>query len=257
MERTLYNGVLGAMVPDGSWWMHVNPTPLAGPSSKERAREQMSGFGEDCCLAQGPKALAMAPWVAVMQDAGGPVINLYESAEASVELADGTVKISINGDFPVSGDVNIIVTPAAKNSKFSVKLRIPAWSRKTSVSVNERNYAGAPGSYLSIERVWSPGDVIKLNFDMSVQINEAPDGGGRVALTRGPIVLAQDSRLSKVDAPVSTDKLDAAVIEKNPRENIFMSCRLSDGTVLCDYASGGNEFSENNKLCVWMKCASK
>ena len=253
MERTLYNGVLGAMVPDGSWWMHINPTPLAGPSSKERAGDQIPGFGEDCCLAQGPKALAMAPWVAVMQDACGPVINLYESAEASVELADGTaVKIAINGNFPVSGDVNVIFTPAA-NTSFTVKLRIPAWSSKTGVSVNGQDHAGTPGSYLNIERVWSSGDVIRLNFDMSVQINEAPDGDGRVALTRGPVVLAQDSRLGLVDAPVSVANLDAAVIEQNPRENIFMSCRLADGTVLCDYVSAGNEFSEINKLCVWLK----
>lgn len=252
MERTLYNGVLGAMVPDGSWWMHVNPTPLAGQSSKERAGDQIPGFGEDCCLAQGPKALAMAPWLAVMQDANGPVINLYESAEASVELAGTAVKIAINGNFPVSGDVNVIVTPAVY-TKFAVKLRIPAWSSKTGVSVNGQNYTGTPGSYLSIERVWNPGDVIRLNFDMSVQINEAPDGCGRVALTRGPVVLARDSRLGKVDAPVSVANLDTAVIEKNPCENIFISCRLADGTVLCDYASAGNEFSENNKLCVWMK----
>jgi hypothetical protein len=88
---------------------------------------------------------------------------------------------------------------------------------------------------------------------MSVQINEATDGCGRVALTRGPVVLAQDSRLGIVDAPVSVANLDAVVIKQNPHENIFISCRLADGTVLCDYASAGNEFSDNNKLCVWLK----
>jgi DUF1680 family protein len=253
MEKTLYNGVLGEMVPDGSWWMHINPTPLAGPSSKTRAGDQIPGYGEDCCLAQGPKALAMAPWLAVMQNINGPVINLYETAEANVDLADGTqVKISIEGKFPVSGDVSIKVSPS-KINKFAVKLRIPIWSRKTDISVNGKNCEGKPGTYLSIERIWSPGDEIKIEFDMHIQINEAPDGCGRIALTRGPIVLAQDSRLGKVDAPVSVANLDAAVIEKNPCENIFMSCRLADGMALCDYASAGNEFSENNKLCVWMK----
>lgn len=257
MERTLYNGVLGEMVPDGSWWMHRNPTPLAGPSSKERAKDQIRGFGEDCCLSQGPKALAMAPWLAVMQDACGraPVINLYEAAEAAAELTDGTsVKIAINGDFPVSGDVCVAISPA-KSSKFAVKLRIPAWSKKTEVSVNGQDYSGTPGSYLDIKRVWSPGDVVKLKFDMRVKFNKAPDDCGRIALTRGPIVLAQDSRLDKVDAPLALDNLDAAVIEQNPRENIFMLCRLADGTELCDYASAGNEFNENNQLCVWMKRA--
>jgi len=252
MERALYNGILGAMVPDGSWWAHRNPTPLAGPSNKNRAGDQIKGYGEDCCLAQGPKGLAMAPWMAVMRDVCGPVINLYEPAEASIALADGTpVKLALEGNYPVSGDVKVAVNPA-KKSKFQVKLRIPAWSKKTNISVNGQDYAGAAGTYLSIERDWNPGDVIKIKFDMRLQVNEAADGSGRIALTYGPIVLAQDSRLGKVDAPISTDKLDACVITKNPRKDMSMLFHLADGTELCDYASAGNEFSKKNELCVWM-----
>ncbi len=88
---------------------------------------------------------------------------------------------------------------------------------------------------------------------MRIQVNEAPDGGGRVALTYGPIVLAQDSRLGKVDASISTDHLDDCVLTRNPRKDIGMLFRLADGTELCDYASAGNEFSKRNPLCVWMK----
>jgi DUF1680 family protein len=252
MERALYNGVLGAMVPDGSWWMHKNPTPLAGPSNKNRAGDQIKGYGEDCCLAQGPRALAVAPWMAVMKDASGPVINLYESSESSVALADGTpVKLQIEGNYPVSGDVCVAVNPA-KKGKFTVKIRMPAWSKKTTVSVNKQDYVGVPGTYLDIDRDWNSGDVIKIKFDLRVQVNEAPDGGGRIALTYGPIVLAQDSRLGTVDAPISTDNLDACVLEKNSRKDISMLFRLKDGTELCDYASAGNEFSKRNQLCVWM-----
>jgi len=252
MERTLYNGMLGAMFPDGSWWMHRNPTPLAGPSSKNRAGDQIKGYGEDCCLAQGPMGLAMAPWMAVMQDARGPVINLYEPAEVSVALGDGTsVELSIKGNYPVSGDVSVAVNPA-KKSGFPIKLRIPGWSNKTHVAVNGQDYEGVPGTYLCLERNWNPGDVIKIKFDMRIQVNEAPDGGGRVALTYGPIVLAQDSRLGKVDASISTDHPDACVLARNPRKDIWMLFRLADGTELCDYASAGNEFSKRNPLCVWM-----
>ena len=252
MERALYNGVLGAMVPDGSWWMHKNPTPLAGSSEKNRAGDQIKGYGEDCCLAQGPRALAVAPWVAVMQDNSGPIINLYEAAAATIELADKSpVKLSITGNFPASGDVSIAVNPAT-SGKFPIKLRMPAWSKKTNVMVNGQAYQGAPGTYLTIDRVWNAGDTIKINFDLRIQINEAADGGGRVALTYGPIVLAQDSRLGKVDRPISTDNLAACVIEQNPRKDITMLFRLADGTELCDYASAGNEFSKRNSLCVWM-----
>jgi DUF1680 family protein len=252
MERTLYNGVLGAMVPDGSWWMHRNPTPLAGPSWKLRAGDQIKGYGEDCCLAQGPMALAMAPWMAVMQDPSGPMINLYESAEASIRLADSTkVDLVIQGDYPLSGDVRVTVKPL-KMKKFPIKLRIPAWSKTTAVSVGGQHYAATPGTYLEIDREWNTGDVIQLKLDLCVIAHEALDGCGRVALTYGPVVLAQDSRLGKVDRPVSTDKLEASLVEKSSRKAIFMQLRLADGTELCDYASAGNEFCKTNQLCVWM-----
>jgi DUF1680 family protein len=252
MERSLYNGVLGAMLPDGSWWMHRNPTPLAKPSSKVRAGDQIAGYGEDCCLAQGPMALAMAPWMAVMQDARGPVINLYEAAEASAALADGTkVKLSIKGNYPVSGNVSVTVNPSTK-ARFPIKFRIPAWSKETTVSVNGQVQAGVPGTYLNIDREWSPGDVVQLKLDLRVQAHEAADGGGRIALTYGPVVLAQDSRLGKVGGPVSKEKLDACIIERSPRKDVFMRFKLADGTELCDYASAGNEFSKSNQLCVWM-----
>jgi len=37
LERTFYNGVLGAMKPDGTGWTHGNPTPLAGTAFKRSA----------------------------------------------------------------------------------------------------------------------------------------------------------------------------------------------------------------------------
>ena len=258
MERTLYNAVLGAMVPDGSWWMHRNPTPLAGPASKVRAGDQIPGYGEDCCVAQGPMGLAMAPWFAIMRDGDGPVINLYEAAEATVELANGSpVKIAIGGDFPRSGEVNVTVMPAA-SAEFPIRLRLPGWSRQTHVSIDGKMHSGTPGSYLVIERRWSPGDLVQLQFDMSVRAIPAPDGGDHVALMRGPVVLAQDSRLGTVDAPLSVDALAlSSAVAAVPPPSILDAYRFADGMTLCDCASAGNEFSEGNRLCVWMKDARK
>lgn len=257
MEKTLYNGILGAMVPDGSWWLHVNPTPLAGPSTKIRAKEQMAGYQEDCCVAQGPKGLAIAPWLAVMLHMDGPIVNLYEKAEAMVYLQDGnSVKILIMGDFPHSENVEISVEPE-RSAQFSIRLRIPSWSAQTYVSVNGENYEGAPGTYLIIKRVWHSGDIICLQFDLSSKVIPAPNGDERVAVMRGPIVLAQDSRLGEVDAPLALNQNGTVSLKEIKAPNgIFQAYQLSDGTKLCDYSSAGNEFKEENKLCVWMKISS-
>jgi len=254
MERTLYNGILGAMVSDGSWWLHRNPTPLAGASTKIRAGDQIPGYGEDCCVAQGPTGLAMAPWMAVMQDSAGPVINLFETLEATACLADGSpVKIVIEGDFPRSANVRITISPLHA-AKFRVRLRIPGWSQTNLVSVNGLSYNGTPGQYLAIDRKWNSGDAIEMQFDMSVKATTAPDGGDRVALMRGPVVLAQDSRLGPVDVPISVNPINLlAVTEVPPKPFMFETYRFPDGVILCDYSSAGNEFGESNQLCVWMK----
>ncbi|MBO7741933.1 MAG: glycoside hydrolase family 127 protein, partial [Victivallales bacterium] len=85
-EKSFYNGLLGAMTPDGSNFTHYNPTPLADKCRKVPACDQMmNNFwfafgGNDCCRAQGHEGLALAPLMAVMTDAesGAPVFNLYE-----------------------------------------------------------------------------------------------------------------------------------------------------------------------------------
>lgn len=254
MERTLYNGVLGAMVPDGSWWMHRNPTPLAGASSKMRAGDQIPGFGEDCCVAQGPKALAMAPWVAIMQDDLGPIVNLYESAEATIEISPGrSIRLLIEGDYPRNAQVQITVE-TDQAVTFPLRLRIPTWSRETEISVGSESLQAKAGSYVTIERAWSAKDVISIRFDMRPRVIRAFDGGRRMTIMRGPVVLAQDSRLGSVDVRLRWNQEEELSLKPvASREAILETYQLPDGSLLCDYASAGNEFSETNQLCVWLR----
>ena len=78
----------------------------------------------------------------------------------------------------------------------------------------------------------------------------AVDNSSRFALVRGPILLAQDSRLGKVNEPVN-------LLEETPswssEEGFCDVYTYSNNIKLCDYASAGNLFDENNTLCVWLK----
>ena len=251
IENSLFNGILGAMVPDGSWWAHSNPTPLTAGGFKQRAGDQIAGYGEDCCLAQGPEALACSAMYAVMQDKFGPVINHFEPCRAECEIKEQMVCLEISGDYPRNGEVDIKVTPES-SMDFSIKIRIPSWSRKTVVKVNDREFPVESGSYLNLCRCWMAGDRIRLVFDMSPRVIEAKDGSGCVAIMRGPVVLARDSRLGDIDAPC--DSSNGILLQ--PADAGFAaheSYKLSDGSCLCDYASAANRFSNDNKLCVWMR----
>lgn len=251
MERALYNGILGAMVPDGSWWLHANPTPLAGSSFKKRAGDQIPGYGEDCCVAQGPEALATAACYAVMRTEEGPAVLFYEPCEAKIPLADGSeAALSITGNYPDGATAAVTVSlPTPK--RFRLKLRVPAWSTRTRIRVAGEEIPAQPGTFAEIDRLWTTGDRVELEFDLRFRAVPAPDGGALLAAMRGPVLFARDSRLGELDTPVSPEEIENA--QEIPAEPEFARlCRLPDGSKLCDYASAGNRFTPENTLRVWL-----
>ncbi len=251
MERALYNGILGAMVPDGSWWLHANPTPLAGSSFKKRAGDQIPGYGEDCCVAQGPEALATAACYAVMRTEEGPAVLFYEACEAKIPLADGSeAALSITGNYPDGATAAITVSLPAPR-RFRLKLRVPAWSTRTRIRVAGEEIPARPGTFAEIDRLWTTGDRVELEFDLRFRAVPAPDGGALLAAMRGPVLFARDSRLGELDTPVSPEEIENA--QEIPAEPEFVRlCRLPDGSKLCDYASAGNRFTPENTLRVWL-----
>lgn len=251
MERALYNGILGAMVPDGSWWLHANPTPLAGSSFKKRAGDQIPGYGEDCCVAQGPEALATAACYAVMRTEEGPAVLFYEACEAKIPLADGSeAALSITGNYPDGATAAITVSLSAPR-RFRLKLRVPAWSTRTRIRVAGEEIPARPGTFAEIDRLWTTGDRVELEFDLRFRAVPAPDGGALLAAMRGPVLFARDSRLGELDTPVSPEEIENA--QEIPAEPEFARlCRLPDGSKLCDYASAGNRFTPENTLRVWL-----
>ena len=251
MERALYNGILGAMVPDGSWWLHANPTPLAGSSFKKRAGDQIPGYGEDCCVAQGPEALATAACYAVMRTEEGPAVLFYEACEAKIPLADGSeAALSITGNYPDGATAAITVSLSAPR-RFRLKLRVPAWSTRTRIRVAGEEIPARPGTFAEIDRLWTTGDRVELEFDLRFRAVPAPDGGALLAAMRGPVLFARDSRLGELDTPVSPEEIENA--QEIPAEPEFVRlCRLPDGSKLCDYASAGNRFTPENTLRVWL-----
>jgi len=124
----------------------------------------------------------------------GVYVNLYHSSTLHWHLESGTgLELRQETKYPWEGEVALTITPAAP-SDFSVYLRIPAWSRKTSVAVGGKPAPGTPkpGEYFAFQRVWKPGDVIRVQFDMTPRAIAANprvrEDSGRVAVQRGPLV---------------------------------------------------------------------
>ena len=225
IEKALYNALLGAWGPDGSNWIHANPTPLTGGGYKKYADDQLLRThgkpfgGHDCCRAQGPEGLVTAALIAVTEKENILTVNLFEA------LTYGALKIE--GNYPCAPEAQIRFT---EEKRCCLRLRTPEFLEQ--VLLNGEAVPFEKGRYLVLNRCWTPEDKVELVFDFSLKEIPAPDGSPYVAVKRGPLVLAADSRGEVPGALVNVSW---------------------NGIPLCDYASAGNLFDPGNTLTVWFR----
>lgn len=258
LEKNLYNGLLGALMPDGRWWAYFSH--LMGvrvPSYVQHADANLS-----CCVLNGPRGLVITPSWAFMRGADGPVVNLYSPGTASVLSPNGRrVKLEVLGDYPAGGRVEIRVSPA-QPEEFTLALRVPAWAEGTKISTGGEAVPATPGAYARLHRRWRAGDRVFVTLDLRARLLEAPDGNGQVALARGPIVLSLDNRLAPpTEGTATLDKAAfPAELKPNPaaakKIGAWMAFDVPAGAAgtltFCDYASAGNAFSQQNAFRTWL-----
>lgn len=211
IEKYIYNGLIGAMRPDGTGFSYVNLLNGAKVTNHGWGWN-FGGLPVTCCNLNGPTGLAYIPYVAVMQGASGPVVNLYNAFEAKAKSPTGRdIALKLTGEFPRGNEVFINVSPVAIE-KFDLKLRIPSWSPNTWVEVNGEQVKGvASGEYLTISRTWKRDDVVRIIFDFRAKVLQSqsgknPKSGDYTALQWGPIVLSRDEDIDPAyDQPVEFD----------------------------------------------------
>ena len=198
LELSTWNACLGAQHPTGEWWTY--DTPMAGtriPSYKAIAFQARPTTPElNCCSVNGPRGLGMLTEWAVMRDKDGLLVNFYGPGFFKGKLADKTpIELRWETEYPRDGKVLLHISPD-RPRRFTLKLRIPAWSDISHVWVNGRkSLAGAvTGTYYALNRAWKPGDVVTLLFDMRLRgVPGAKEAAGHVSLYKGPILLAYDT----------------------------------------------------------------
>jgi hypothetical protein len=189
MERALYNGISSGMSLDGTLYCYRNPLESRG---HEDVRNPW--YETTCCPPNLERTFAAIPGYLYATSPSGVYVNFYHTSTLQWALEGGTgLQLHQETKYPWEGEVLVTVTPATP-SEFSIYLRVPEWSRKTKVTVNGKPAPGTPkpGEYFSVQRVWKPGDAIRVQFDMTPRVVAANprvrEDLGRVAVERGPLV---------------------------------------------------------------------
>ena len=256
IERTFYNAYLAAMKPDGSEF--AGYTPLSG----NRWHGQHHCFMHtDCCTANGPRGFLCFLKELCRNDGKTATFNFYASA-----LVKGFDMYSL---YPRANYARIV---SHTEGPLAMRLRIPAWSAKTVVKVNGAAQDGVkPGSYFTMSRNWKLGDIVEITFDMPVVAHVIDHS---VAFTRGPVLLARDSRFADGDMTevfrrseiADGQRMDGFSAVRTPSDDIWMafSATLPVGphhanpeganglaVMFCDYASAGNLWQPANYYRTW------
>lgn len=262
IEKYVYNGLLGAMKPSGDGFSYVNL--LNGNKVVNYGWGwKFNGFYVTCCNLNGPMGLAYIPYVAVMEDGSGPVVNLYNAGSVNTRTPGGQpLHLTLDTEFPLSGKVVISISPEQKE-KFTVKLRIPAWSKGTVLAVNGKRMEVTAGTYAAITRKWSKGDTVELTFDMACRLVDAPHGTDPAgddfrAVVRGPIVMARDENIDAHYAePVKVQTRPDGTVDIRPVSPTLQATKMEylvptdRGDIrMVDYASVNGW--EGKRICTWL-----
>ena len=252
LELSTLNATLGAQNATGRWWTY--DTPMDGvrkASTHDIVFQAREGSPElNCCSVNGPRSLGMLSEWAVMQADEGPVVNYYGACAITVGIPGGErVRLTQTTRYPLEGRIELRVE-LARPETFTLRLRVPAWSRETSARLNgEPLPPPQAGTYLALQRAWRDGDVVTLDLDMAVRAwLGAREAEGKVSLYRGPLLLAYDRRHNAMDPddlptvdPEALDLTPVAWIGPAPAPWLLVRATAADGRdlYLCDFASAG------------------
>jgi hypothetical protein len=192
IELTFMNFTLGYQSKSGLWAAYNVPSDgKITPAMPQMGDPKRPDDCEICCCTvNGPRGFGMLTDWALLQDRDGLALNWYGLSKLTSHVGDTKVVLTQETDYPRTGHIVLHVAPE-RPTEFTLKLRIPHWSARTTVLVNgEPVEHVTPGRYLSIRREWNPGDVIDLDLDMSVHYWVGDrEVAGRASFYRGPILL--------------------------------------------------------------------
>ena len=278
IEQSSYNAMYGSVndteqtmkKTEGDVWVgddcyqvdhEAFPFDSYSPLVYNRRGKKVGGFMvmEDgrsygCCACIGSAGIAIANLAAISIGDGGFSVNLYNPLAFKTVYNGKELKITVNAN--VYAKNKAIIKVCGNNERFKLKLRIPRWMENLKICVDGKEIDTiVADAYISLDREWGKS-VIELKYSAPIRERVL---NGKVAFTKGPVVLARDIRLDDIQKPLNIKAKDGKALRaKLVKNQIFKSnatykIHVGDSDILvCDYASAGKNYdSDSSCITVW------
>lgn len=296
MEQSFYNAYLGAFNTEYRYSPHIRQkfvtelglpdvvdthlpldsySPLlSGKRGVKVGGDQLLPDGSyyGCCACISSAGVGVFAEHMVTGDSRGITVNFFESGSFTLQYEDVTVALRQETQYPTDGRVTLSVRCSAPKA-FPLRLRIPGWTGKSGYAVYEREWYR---DVLTVEypmplRTQRPmtWDTEVVYTDMRnlqpgyhvaapVTVRHDPDDDRYIALLRGPLTLAADSRTGKPAGSVFDFEPQGELTEDReivPGVPCLLKLRFTDraGTpfYLVDYASAGRDWE--TEIAAWLR----
>ena len=164
-----------------------------------------------CCPPNAARLLASLGRYVYAQDRDDePYVNLFVGSDAELSVDGVAVHLAQRTEYPW-GESTTVSFDSDSPVDTALHVRVPPWCTNVSLSVNgsDRSASIADG-FAVIERTWSDGDELSLEFDLPVRRlvahPDVSDDADRVAFQRGPLVYCVED--VDVDRPCSHLRID-------------------------------------------------
>ncbi len=197
MELALFNTCLSGMSLDGKKFFYVNPLEVNPEAcrkdqlKKHVEYERQPWFECACCPPNLARLISSLGSYAVTANDSVMYLHLYVGGR--MKNPQNGMALRIESGLPWDSEVEITVEDCRKET-YELAFRMPGWADGVRILLNgeaQTKFTDVDG-YIHFQREWTPGDVVKLAFDMPVRINRAnpsvKENIGKIAVSRGPIV---------------------------------------------------------------------
>lgn len=203
VENCFFNSILCGISLDGKKYFYTNPLRVSDnlPYKLRWPKERKEYISCFCCPPNTLRTLCEVQDYAYSVSKDGIYVNLYGENELNTSIEGiGNVGIKQTTEYPWDGGIKLeFIGKKLSKREFSIKLRIPAWCEKYTLTINgEHAEAVCKDGYASISRKWKRGDIIELSLNMQTKLMEAnplvEEARGQVAVQRGPVIYCLESQ---------------------------------------------------------------